>query len=459
MARQVQGSCHASKFRGRGLQTVAGFDAGREISKRRNGAVKQRVIGHPISTGRPGTAHQIKVSRARCGLCEGVTSVAVDEPSRRGYCQPRVGFLFLGGAHQILHMAPVAAKLHASGRAEVIAFALRGDCAAVAAALERFGQPMQVVPLATPRAFFGLTRVFPGLANLKVTSLLASRRLFAGLDALVVAERTSSLLKRLPGTTPRMIHIPHGTGDRAKGFEQRIRLFDQVIVAGPKDRNRMIAEGLVDPGNCFVSGSIKRAAVRSLLPSCGKERLFESDRPVIFYNPHFDRGLSSWDKFADALISAVERSDNFNLVVAPHVRLRARLSAAERRRFEARARPDRVIVDFGSGRSCDMSYALAADLYVGDVSSQVYEFLDQPKPCLYFNSGCSDWRNDPNFAHWRLGEVVDDPADIEAALNRATACHSRFAELQRAAVAGAMGPEDSDAVQIAAGLIGDLVGA
>ena len=370
--------------------------------------------------------------------------------------KPRIGFLFLGGEHQVLHMAPVAAELDAGGRARVVIFALPGERARVAGALDRFGMHAPVRSLEAHWLLLGMDRVFAGLSDFKVPGLLANRRLFAGLDALVVAERTSTLLKRLPGPKPYLIHIPHGAGDRAKGFEKRIRLFDHVIVAGPKDRDRMIAEGLVDPEHCQVSGYIKRAAVRSLLPQEGPERLFANDRPVILYNPHFDRKLSSWDKFADALISAIEQQDHFNLVVAPHVRLRGRLSAAERRRFEARAMPDRIIVDFGSSRSCDMTYTLGADLYVGDVSSQVYECLDRPKPCFFLNPGVKDWLADPSFAHWQLGEVIDDPDEILEALDHAIECHPLFAPLQQSAVSRATGPEGQDAVRTAARMIGDL---
>jgi hypothetical protein len=370
--------------------------------------------------------------------------------------KPRIGFLFLGGAHQLLHMAPVAAELDASGRADVVVFALPGDRERLATALERFGMRAPVTPLTTPGLFLGLDRLLPSLSDLKVPSLLANRKYFAGLDALVVAERTSTLLKRLSGPKPYLIHIPHGAGDRAKGFEKRIRLFDDVIVAGPKDRDRMIAEGLVDPEHCQVSGYIKRAAVRSLLLPGGPERLFGNDRPVVLYSPHFDRKLSSWDKFADALLSAFEQQDHFNLVVAPHVRLRGRLSATERGRFEDRSRPGRIIVDFGSPRSCDMTYTLGADLYVGDVSSQVYECLDRPKPCLFLNSGIEDWQDDPSFAHWQLGEVVDQPDEIMDALGRAIECHSLFAPQQQEAVARATGPEEADAVRSAARMIGDI---
>ncbi len=48
-----------------------------------------------------------------------------------------------------------------------------------------------------------------------------------------------------------------------------------------------------------------------------------------------------------------------------------------------------------------MSYTTAADIYLGDVSSQVYEFLYEPRPCLFLNSHEFAWKSDPNFAHWK----------------------------------------------------------
>lgn len=301
-----------------------------------------------------------------------------------------------------------------------------------------------------------LRRFLPASLNGKLLGLLASYGRFAELDALVVAERTSTLLKRLPGRKPYLIHIPHGAGDRAKGFEKRIRLFDHVIVAGEKDRDRMIAEGLTDAEHCSVSGYIKRAAVRRLLPPGGRDRLFANDRPVVLYNPHFDAKLSSWDRFAEPLLEAFEQQDRFNLVIAPHVRLRSRLDPSVCRMFENRATADRIIVDFGSERSNDMRYTLGADLYFGDVSSQVYEFLDRPKPCLFLNAGTPRWEDDPSFAHWRMGEVVDDPQRVMEGLDRAITRHSGFAGLQRSAVLKALGPEEQDAVAIAARLISGL---
>src|SRR3546814_20602400 len=79
------------------------------------------------------------------------------------------------------------------------------------------------------------------------------------------------------------------------------------------------------------------------------------------------------------------------LVVAPHVRLFAEASDAERAAVAKLAVPGKVMIDLASDRLFDMSYTSGADIYLGDVSSQVYEFLATPRPCLFLNAPQVDW--------------------------------------------------------------------
>ena len=74
---------------------------------------------------------------------------------------------------------------------------------------------------------------------------------------------------------------------------------------------------------------------------------------------------------------------------------------------------------------------MAADIYLGDASSQVYEFLLHPRPCVFLDSHRTDWQGDPNFAHWHTGEVIGDPAELGPALARAEELHqSRYRAAQ-----------------------------
>ena len=71
-----------------------------------------------------------------------------------------------------------------------------------------------------------------------------------------------------------------------------------------------------------------------------------------------------------------------------------------------------VRIDRGSEASIDMSYTEAADVYIGDVSSQVYEFLRRPRPCIFVNLGGVDWRGNDHYAHWHLGQVIERAEEL-----------------------------------------------
>jgi hypothetical protein len=371
-----------------------------------------------------------------------------------GVLRVRVAVLFIGGMHQALHIAPVAAALAARDGVEVSAYvATAEDAAALAQLMKRLGSPpLKTVVMTLPDWFLQV----PGVKRVrKVARLLFWSRAIRRQDAILTAERSSTLLKRVPGRMPPMIHIPHGAGDRAKGFEPRLALFDHIIVAGPKDRRRMIAQGLADETHITVSGAIKVAACRRMQRDSAP--LFANDRPIILYNPHFDHNLGSWQRFANALIDAVVASDRYNLIVAPHIRMFEMASEAERDVWRRRAVAERVIVDLDSERLNDMSYTSAADIYVGDVSSQVYEFLTVAKPCIFIDAHGAAWRDNPDYAMWQFGPVCSDIRQIIDALDHATERHGDFIAVQRRMVADALGDSGDRAAEIAANQLVEAV--
>ncbi|WP_340313781.1 glycosyl transferase [Rhizorhabdus argentea] len=364
----------------------------------------------------------------------------------------QVAFVFVGGMHQALHIAPVAAALHASGAAQVEAFVLDEDATPklteMFVALGAGGIPIVVMKLPPPVA--ALASCSGRFKTMKLPKLLYWQRRLRRFDAIVTAERTTTILKRLPGRQPLLVHIPHGAGDRAKGFEPRLGLFDEVITAGEKDRRRMVAEGLVRPEHCHAAGYIKLAAVERLSPVPDIGAPLSRERPTILYNPHFARKMSSWTRFGEALADRIIAEGRYNLIVAPHVRLQERLSAEEANAWRRKAVPGRVTVDLGSWRSLDMSYTRAADLYIGDVSSQIYEYLVTPKPCLFLDAHGVNWRGNPDYAMWGFGEVCTSVDAAMAAIGTAAARHGEFADIQRAAVADALGDTGARAPHLAA---------
>ncbi|OUJ14750.1 hypothetical protein [Acetobacter sp. DsW_063] len=263
----------------------------------------------------------------------------------------------------------------------------------------------------------------------KFASLFYNKNYFSTFQGIVVPERTSLYLRKLGVQTPRMIWTRHGAGDRAVGFARDVRLFDYVLMAGRKLEQRLLADGSIRPGRYKTGVYAKFDMVQRM--QTGRPRLFPNDRPTVMYNPHFSRGLSSWPRFGLNILDHFARQDRYNLVFAPHYRLfdtrRAEIAQLKR----AYGHYEHMLIDTGSPRSLDMTYTMGSDLYLGDVSSQVAEFLIRPRPCLFLNAHDVAWQDDPNYRFWSLGDVRDSADDIGGAIDRAFFTHEDFIASQK----------------------------
>ena len=364
----------------------------------------------------------------------------------------RIAFSFIGGAHQFWHAIPVAAALsHMTGVAITCFVIDAEDAAIMAEMLPGLGAgSVKIVEMTLPRVLQSLLTLpwRRGRAPLKIVRLAWWSRAIVRSDVIVAVERTSVLLKWLRRPTPPMVHIPHGAGDRERGYDRRIRKFDYVLAAGEKDRDRFIELGLARADRIWISGYVKLAGMLRLHQT--RPRFFDNSRPTIVYNPHFSHALGSWRAVGREVIAAIAADGRYNLIFAPHVRLLENASARERDELEALARTGSVLIDLGSSRSIDMSYTAAADLYLGDVSSQVYEFCSEPRPCVFINAHGVAWRDDPHYAMWAFGEVIERVDQLVPALAAAFAHPGAFAEVQREAVRKSFGEPALDAAQVAA---------
>ncbi len=254
----------------------------------------------------------------------------------------------------------------------------------------------------------------------RLATLLGNYSRIARFPLIVTTEISTAWLKRVPGFSSRLILIKHGAGDREGGYKKRHEDFDFTLVAGEKDRERMIARGLCRADTVAVGGYAKfelRAKPR---------RFFADDKPVLLYNPHFDAELSSWVRHGPAVLAALEALTGWNVIIAPHTKLASRVPPIA-------SDAPHILVDMGSRRSIDMRYTMSANAYLGDVSSQVYEFLIQQRPCIFLNLDHRDGSGDA-FAHWRLGQVIERVGDLQQALDRATDLQEGYVAVQEAAM-------------------------
>ncbi len=254
----------------------------------------------------------------------------------------------------------------------------------------------------------------------RLATLLLNHRRILRFPVIVTTEISSAWLRHVPGFASLMIHMKHGAGDREGGYKKRHADFDLTLVGGDKDKRRLIARGLGTTDNVRIGGYAKFEL------KAQRRRFFSDDKPVLLYNPHFDAALSSWVNHGPAVLAALESLEDWNVIIAPHAKLAQRVPPIV-------SSAPHIRVDMGSRRSIDMSYTVSADVYLGDVSSQVYEFLIEPRPCIFLNLDRRDASGE-GFAHWRLGQIIETTDALPTALAQAAGLQPRFLALQEAAM-------------------------
>lgn len=355
----------------------------------------------------------------------------------------RIGFLFNHeSVHQVAHSAPIITEL-----------ALHHPEVQITVLVSTEGQMEAVRRIVTAEAMKKIDCIrlklglLDSLINLLAKAFMPYARyailrsnlsIFRTLDALLVPEKTSLMLKKRFGLDKlKLIYTQHGSGDRAVGFKPEIGDFDFVLLMGRKVRDRMQSLGYIREGQYKIVGYPKFDTV----PASAQDRpkLFSNDNPVVLYNPHFEPGLSSWYDMGQDVLEFFSRHPDYNLVLAPHVMLFRRhlhtslenLTMRLRRGVPAKYRRcENILVDTGSPACVDMTYTRAADIYIGDVSSQIYEFLIEPRPCIFLNSHDAEWQDDPNYLHWQSGPVLTDVAELDARLAQASEEHEHYRSVQ-----------------------------
>ncbi|WP_308720594.1 sensor domain-containing protein [Komagataeibacter xylinus] len=263
----------------------------------------------------------------------------------------------------------------------------------------------------------------------KMAVLFLNRNYFNKFQAIVIPERTSLYLRKMGVHNPRLIWTRHGAGDRAIGFTNDVRKFDYILMAGHKVEERLLHAGTLRKGHYTTGIYAKFDMVRRLHVQA--RPLFDNGRPTVLYNPHFSRSLSSWPRFGMKLLRYFAQQEKYNLIFAPHYRL---FDTNREKSMEILApftQFPHMIIDLGSDKSVDMTYTMAADLYLGDVSSQVSEFLIKPRPCLFLNAHRTPWRGDPNYENWTLGPVVENVETAGNDLDNAFLSHANFLDRQK----------------------------
>ncbi len=362
---------------------------------------------------------------------------------------PRVAFLFLGETLLIPHLYPIVEAL------ADLAPDLDTECWAATSVHEGL--------IAGWLAEAGLTdrvrvRRAPGFADLphlkhgenpplppKLPTLLRLLPHLLGARAVVCAEQTSLWLPTLlPFWRTRFIKTSHGVGSMSARDDRRRRAAWRLLVPSEREKATYLARGLPD-ARLVVTGYVK-SGFRALAQP---PKLFADSKPVVVYAPHWQRSRSSWWQWGREIVEMLARQERFNVILAPHQRL-VETAPEVRAALAAVAHLPHVHTDLDSFAMVNGSYMGAADIYLGDTSSQVVEFLIRPRPCIFLNPDALDWRATDDHGFWKCGEVVDRLDALPKALARASAEHSRYVAEQRAFAADMLGDASPEAARRAA---------
>jgi len=350
----------------------------------------------------------------------------------------KTGFLFNHYfTHQVPHAAPYAFELSRNypDMEVTIACSSRQEMEFVKRIATLYpGHRCRFIQLSVPWYYNIIDPVVSKISFKRKTVVLRHNLdFFRGLHALVAPERHCMKLRTRFGLKDLvMIHTRHGAGDREGGFDDRSGAFDLTLLPGQKYVDRLIELGLLKEGKYAVVGWPKFEVIQGLKKQ--RPRIFTDNKPVVVYNPHFDQRVSSWLPMGVEVLDFFARHTEWNLIFAPHVVLfkrRKRHKAHLPKRFYG---IPNIFIDLGSSSSADMTYMLASDIYLGDVSSQVYEFLLKPRPCIFLNGHNVDWKENPFYYHWNFGQVVNNvETELAPALHQAFSTHKDFLPIQKGA--------------------------
>ncbi len=348
-----------------------------------------------------------------------------------------IAVLFLGETLLIPHLYPIVEALVAADR--TVAIDLWVATSVHERLLQRWTALLDAPGIAIRRApgfrrddgdDAGRNPVLP--SKLPMLFRLAPR--LARTPVVVCAEQTSLWLPRLMPWMPiRFVKTSHGVGSMSARDDPRRRAAFHTLVPSEQERETYLSRGIA-PDRITATGYVK-AAFAHRTPA---RTLFAEDKPVLLYTPHWQAHRSSWPAWGEQVVAMLAARTDWNVILAPHQRLVEQ--SPELREVLARvAGLPHVHCDLDSFAGVDGSYTAMADLYLGDTSSQLIEYLVRPRPAVFLDPVGRDWRTDPAYAMWQAGEVVRSLDDLPAAIDGARAAHPRFADVQQAMARSALG--------------------
>lgn len=341
----------------------------------------------------------------------------------------KIGFLYLEKTYMVYHSLGIAIELSKKISYEVYILCSQINFKYIKKSLHKKGTQNINIIVLRPFWFFPLPYYFELKLQFRKRILKKYASYIQTYDAIVCTVYDDIIVKNFFMSSRKVIFIftNHGIPNRKYSFDDRLRLFDFFFILGEKERRIRAKQGQLTSSNYKTSGFLKYDMIKhqSFTP------LFENTNLTIVYNPHWTNNFSSFNKFGFKILNFFAKNQNYNLIFAPHSLLiewnwLLKIILSKYKYF------NNIIVDFGSERSNDMTYTREADIYIGDISSQAFEFLFiKPRPCIFLDAHQLNNSSKDRPLSWDLGDVIFDVDSFEEKLDLAITNHNiKYKQIQ-----------------------------
>lgn len=343
----------------------------------------------------------------------------------------KIVFLYLHGIHQLYHSAMIATELsriqdeykvqllschlkHTEILNNIKSFYPRSSC--------------EIITLPLPLRFKYLNfkkKSYPSPHS----TMKFTKKYLKNADAICATSHiTPKTCKKIKVTKPKFIYQYHGCGDRQYGFDPKFKDFDFMLLPGKYHLKRLLEEKIIEKEKTHIVGWPKLDY--PVETKKVKKELFNNNKPIVLYTPHWKPTLGSYQIWAKDILEFFSNSHEYNLIFAPHIQIKHWQFKYKYNINYDHYKSENIYIDFGSTSSVDGTYLKIADIYMGDVSSLVYEWITfKPRPCVFLNAHHIQWKGNVNYRFWSYGPVVEEINEldkkIKLALNSKT-----FLEIQ-----------------------------
>ncbi|QAA80771.1 hypothetical protein EI546_03055 [Aequorivita sp. H23M31] len=325
----------------------------------------------------------------------------------------KIAIIFLDEIHHIYHFITTAIELSKTNEVHILTHT--GDTRFLSEALAELNGDKVIVEKLPTAPFRAFTDKLKGRKLPRKGFWIKKHQeyILDNFDAILFTDYFHHYFLKARKHRPiKFIYVEHGTAGRAYSYQKDVLDFDLHLLSGESEYRSLKKMNLLNT-NFKITGYCKLDAVRDL----NTKAVFSNHKTTVLYNPHFSPPFSSWHFLGLEILEFFSNSEKYNLIFAPHINLFNKvggddISVIPKIYFKS----PNIHIDLGSEKSVNMAYVKEADIYLGDVSSQVFEFITTPRPCVFLNTDNVEYKNDINYRFWKCGDVINTIGELDDAL-------------------------------------------